>query len=171
MTNPLSSMQPKDVQMDDSLLKKTFLEHLNYIYYGKKYLLNFFTEVQDIAALQVLKFAIQECIDDTNSQLKQLDQIYLSINEAPFPTNTLALKAMTLEAYMATIKGGKIALERDIYILFYLQQIEGIEITYYKVLKNLAKAIGYSNHFLDQPFDLAVDNRLLFETIYKEYIS
>jgi len=52
-----------------------------------------------------------------------------------------------------------------------LQQIEGIEITYFKVLKNLAKAIGYSNSFLDQPFDLAVENRVLFEAIYKEYIN
>ena len=57
------------------------------------------------------------------------------------------------------------------FILFYLQQIEGIEITYFKVLKNLAKAIGYSSTFLDQPFDLAVGNRILFEAIYKEYIS
>ena len=36
MSKPLSTLQPKDVQLDDYLLKKTFLEHLNYIYYGKK---------------------------------------------------------------------------------------------------------------------------------------
>ena len=171
MSDTLATLQPKDVQIEDRLLKKTFLEHLNYIYYGKQYLLNFFSEVKEIAKLNVLKHAIQEVIDDTENQVKQLDEIYAAIKESPAKTNTLGLKALTLEAYMAAIKAGKTPLERDVFILFYLQQIEGIEITYYKVLKNLAKAIGYSNTFLDQPFDLAVENKVLFEAIYKEYIS
>jgi ferritin-like metal-binding protein YciE len=171
MSDSLASLQPKDVQIDDKLLKRTFLEHLNYIYYGKHHLLNFFNEVKDIAKLNVLKMAIQEGIDDTNSQLLQMDEIFSAIAESPSKTNTLGIKALTLEAYLSAIKAGKTALEKDVFILFYLQQIEGIEITYYKVLKNLAKAIGYSNTFLDQPFDLAVENKILFEQIYKEYIS
>ena len=62
-------------------------------------------------------------------------------------------------------------MERDVFILFYLQIIEGIEITYFMVLKNLAKAIGYDNNFLNQPFDTAVENNVLIDAIYKEYIS
>ncbi|WP_428328497.1 DUF892 family protein [Mucilaginibacter sp.] len=171
MDQPLAAMQPKDVQIDDLLLKRTFLEHLNYIYYGKHHLINFFNEVKDIAKLTVLKQALQECIDDTESQIKQMDEVYKAIGENPSQANTLSIKAMTLEAYLVTIKTGKTALEKDVFILFYLQQIEGIEITYFKVLKNLAKSIGYSSSFLDQPFDLAVENKLFFEQIYKEYIS
>ncbi len=170
-TDPSPSLQPKDVQIDDTLLKKTFLEHLNYIYFGKQHLISFFNEVKSIAKLNVLKQAIQEGIDDTESQIKQMDEIYSAIAETPSQTSTLGIKAMTLEAYIATIKAGKTPLEKDVFILFYLQQIEGIEITYFKVLKNLAKAIGYSSSFLDQPFDLAVENKILFESIYKEYIS
>ena len=171
MSSPLSQLQPKDVQIDDKLLKKTFLEHLNYIYFGKQHLVDFFNEIEEIAKLNVLKQAIQELIDDTNSQLKSLDEIFDAISETPAKTSTLSLKATTLEAYLNAIRGGRSPLEKDVLILFYLQQIEGIEITYFKVLKNLAKAIGYSNSFLDQPFDLAVENRILFEAIYKEYIS
>lgn len=165
------SMQPKDVHMDDDLLKKIFLEHLNYIYYGKQHLVDFFVEVKDIATLTVLKHAIQEGIDDTVSQTRQMDEIFTAIKESPSKTNTLGIKALTLEAYLAAIKAGKTPLERDVFILFYLQQIEGIEITYFKVLKNLAKAIGYSYSFIDHPYDIAVENKLLFEQIYKEYIS
>jgi ferritin-like metal-binding protein YciE len=168
---PVSSMQPKDVQLDDKLLKRTFLEHLNYIYYGKHNLLHFFAEIKEMAALQVLKMAIQEGIDDTESQLTHLDEIYTSIDEKPSKISLLSIKATMLEAYLGAIKSGKTPMERDIFILFYLQQIEGIEITYFKVLKNLAKAIGYSNTFVDQPFDIAVENKILFEQIYKEYIS
>jgi ferritin-like metal-binding protein YciE len=171
MSDLLSSLQPKDIHMDDYLLKKTFLEHLNYIYYGKKHLINFFNEAKEIATLSVLKFAIQEGIDDTENQTRQLDEIYSSINEKPSKTNTLSIKALTLEAYIAAIKAGKTPLERDVFILFYLQQIEGIEVTYFKVLKNLADSIGYSNTFLEQSFDIAVENKLLFETIYNEYIN
>jgi ferritin-like metal-binding protein YciE len=171
MSDSLASLQPRDVQIDDKLLKKTFLEHLNYIYYGKHHLINFYNEVKDIAKLNVLKMAIQEGIDDTENQILQLDEIFSAIAESPSKTNTLGIKALTLEAYLSAIKAGKTALEKDVFILFYLQQIEGIEITYFKVLKNLAKSIGYSNTFLDQPFDLAVENEILFEQIYKEYIS
>jgi ferritin-like metal-binding protein YciE len=171
MSDSLASLQPRDVQIDDMLLKKTFLEHLNYIYFGKQHLINFYNEVKEIAKLNVLKQAIQEGIEDTESQIAQMDVIYSAIAESPSKTSTLSIKAMTLEAYITTIKAGKTSLERDVFILFYLQQIEGIEVTYFKVLKNLAKAIGYSNTFLDQPFDIAVENKILFETIYKEYIS
>ena len=165
------SSQPKDVHMDDYLLRKTFLEHLNYIYYGKRHLIDFFAEVQGIATLTVLKHAIQEGIDDTERQITQMDEIFETIKESPSKTNTLGIKALTLEAYLAAIKAGKTPLERDVFILFYLQQIEGIEITYFKVLKNLAQAIGYSNSFIDQPYDIALENKILFEQIYKEYIS
>jgi ferritin-like metal-binding protein YciE len=171
MTDILAALQPKDVQIDDRLLKKTFLEHLNYIYYGKQHLVDFFKEIEGISRLNVLKQAIKELTDDTYSQLISLDEIYEAIKESPAKTNTLSLKATTLEAYLNAIRGGNSALEKDVLILFYLQQIEGIEVTYFKVLKNLAKAIGYSNSFLDQPFDLAVENRILFEAIYKEYIN
>src|SRR5580698_4338877 len=163
MSETLSSMQPKDVQLDDELLKKTFLEHLNYIYYGKQHLVDFFNEIKDIAKLNVLKQAIQECIDDTAVQIEHLEAIYKTIIEVPKKTNTLSIKATTLEAYLTAIKSGKTPLEKDVFILFYLQQIEGIEVTYFKVLKNLAKAVGYSSDFLDQPFDTAVENKVLFE--------
>jgi ferritin-like metal-binding protein YciE len=171
MSDTLSSLQPKDAQIDDLILKKTFLEHLNYIYYGKHHLLSFFSEVKGLAALNVLKMAIQEGVDDTENQLVQMDEIYTAIGENPSKINTLSIKATTLEAYLTAIKAGKTPLEKDVFILFYLQQIEGIEVTYFRVLKNLAKAIGYSNTFLDQPFDTAVENKVLFESIYKEYIS
>ena len=68
MSEPLSSLQPKDVQIDELLLKRTFLEHLNYIYYGKQHLLSFFAEVKSIAKLNVLlKMAIEEGISDTEN--------------------------------------------------------------------------------------------------------
>jgi ferritin-like metal-binding protein YciE len=171
MSESLSSLQPTNVQIDNQLLKKTFLEHLNYIYYGKHHLIAFFNEIEDIAALNVLKMAIRECIEDTEEQITQMDEMFSAIAESPSKTNTLGIKAMTLEAWLVTIKGGKTPLEKDVFVLFYLQQIEGIEITYFKVLRNLARAIGYSHSYLDQSFDIAEDNKLLFESIYKEYIS
>ena len=171
MSTPNDPQTPKDVVIDDAHLKKMFLEHLNGIYFGKKHLLEFFGEVMNIASLQHLKLAINECIDDTIKQIECMDEIYASIDKKPSKTSILGVKGMTLEAYLAVIKTGKTPIERDVFILFYLQIIEGIEITYFKVLKNLAKAIGHNHSFLDEPFDLAVDNRLMFETIYKEYIN
>ncbi|HEY0246291.1 MAG TPA: DUF892 family protein [Mucilaginibacter sp.] len=162
---------PKDVKFENNHLRNIFLEHLNSIYLGKHHLIDFFKEVEEMASLQQLKLAIDECRNDTNNQIVQMDEIYREINKSPSKTSVLGIKAMTLEAYLTVIRAGKTAVERDVLILFYLQIIEGIEVTYFKVLKNLAKEIGYSNTFLDQPFDTAVENKLLFEMIYKEYIS
>jgi ferritin-like metal-binding protein YciE len=168
---PGEPLTPKDVKFENDHLKKMFLEHLNSIYFGKQHLLDFFNEIEIIASLQQLKLAVDELRTDTNNQILQMDEIYRSIQKASSKTSILGMKGMTLEAYLSVIRSGKSPLERDVFILFYLQIIEGIEITYFKVLKNLAKAIGYSNTFLDQPFDTAVENKLLFEAIYKEYIS
>ena len=171
MSDSLASLQPVDVQIDNILLKKTFLEHLNYIFYGKHHLLDFFKEIETMATLTVLKQAISEAITDTEKQIDELGDTFALIGEKHSKINTLGIKALTLEAYIAAIKEGKTPLEKDVFILFYLQQIEGIEITYFKVLKNLARAIGYSSVFLDEPLDMAIENKILFEYIYKEYIN
>jgi ferritin-like metal-binding protein YciE len=168
---PDASLTPKDVKLEDNHLKRIFLEHLNSIYFGKQHLLAFFNEIEAIAALQQLKLAIDELRTDTHSQIIQMDEIYEYLDEEPSKISVLGIKGITLEAYLSVIKTGKTPLERDVFILFYLQIIEGIEITYFKVLKNLAKSVDYNHTFLDHPFDLAVENKFLFEAIYREYIS
>jgi ferritin-like metal-binding protein YciE len=171
MSDAIAALQPRDVQIDNILLKRTFLEHLNYIYTGKQNLLKFFEDIKDIAKLNVLKMAVQEGIDDTKEQIAQMDEIYAAIKETPSKTKTLGLSALSLEAYLTVIRSGKTPLERDVFILFYLQQIEGIEMTYFKVLKNLAKAVGYNYRYLELPLDIAAENKILFESIYQEYIN
>ena len=168
---PVNSLSPQEVKFEDAHLKKIFLEHLNSIYCGKQHLIHFFDEIRSLATLKFLKNAIQDCADDAKSQLEHMDGIFVAINEDQSKISVLGMKAVTLEAYLSAIKAGKTPMERDVFILFYLQLIEGIEVTYFKVLKNLAKAIGYSNTFLDKPFNQAVEDRIMFESIYKEYIS
>ncbi|MES2808929.1 MAG: DUF892 family protein [Bacteroidota bacterium] len=168
---PDATLTPKEVKFEDNHLKRMFLEHLNSIYLGKHHLLDFFEEVKKLAALNQLKLALDELLDDTRKQIAQMDEIYSSINSTPSSVSVLGVKGLTLEAYLSVIKSGKTPLERDAFILFYIQIIEGIEITYFKVLKNLANAVGYNDFFLKYPLDLAVENKFLFETIYKEYIS
>jgi ferritin-like metal-binding protein YciE len=171
MSTESNNLSPKEVILEDEHLKAMFLEHLNNIYFGKQHLVEFFTEVMEIASLQQLKLAIRECIDDTHTQIRHMDSVYNTIGQEPSKISTLGIKALTLEGYLTVIRSGKTPIERDVFILFYLQLIEGLEITYFKVLRNLAAAIGYQNTFLEQPFDLAVDNRIMFDTIYREYIS
>ncbi len=168
---PNDPKTPKDVVIADAHLKRIFLEHLNNIYFGKKHLLDFLAEVIEIASINQLKLALRECQDDTVTQMMQLDSVYNMLNEQPSKISILGMQGLTLEAYISVIKSGKTPVERDVFILFYLQIIEGIEITYFKVLKNLAKSLGYNNSFFDHPFDLAVENKILFDAIYKEYIS
>jgi len=168
---PVNNLSPQDVKFEDAHLKKIFLEHLNSIYCGKRHLIEFFEEIKELATLQFLKNAIEECKVDAEHQMQHLDGIFNSINEDQSKISVLGMKAMTLEAYISAIKAGKTPMERDVFIVFYLQLIEGIEVTYFKVLKNLAKSIGYSNSFLDKPFNQAVEDKIMFESIYKEYIS
>lgn len=166
-----NNLSPQEVKFEDAHLKKIFLEHLNSIYCGKQHLVVFFEEIKALASLQYLKNAIQDCCDDAQNQLAHIEGIFNSINEDQAKISVLGMKAMTLEAYLSAIKAGKTPMERDVFIVFYLQLVEGIEVTYFKVLKNLARAIGYSNTFLDKPFNQAVEDKIMFESIYKEYIS
>ncbi len=168
---PDYTQSPKDVVIGDAHLRRIFLEHLNNIYFGKQHLLDFLAEIIEIASLQQLKLAIRECKEDAITQMQQMESVYNMINAQPSRISILGMQGVTLEAYLSVIKSGKTPHERDVFILFYLQIIEGIEITYFKVLKSLANALGYSNTFFNHPFDLAVENKILFDAIYKEYIS
>jgi|EndMetStandDraft_4_1072995.scaffolds.fasta_scaffold05405_3 ferritin-like metal-binding protein YciE len=165
------NLSPQEVKFEDAHLKKIFLEHLNSIYCGKQHLIHFFEEIKELATLQYLKNAIQDCSDEAENQMVHIDGIFNAIGEDQSKISVLGMKAMTLEAYITAIRSGKTPMERDVFIVFYLQLVEGIEVTYFKVLKNLAKAIGYSNTFLDKPFNQAVEDKLMFEGIYKEYIT
>ncbi len=169
--SPDKNLSPQEVKFENAHLKKIFLEHLNSIYCGKQHLLHFFAEIKALATLQYLKDAIQDCSDDAQNQLLHMDGIFNAIGEDQSKISVLGMKAMTLEAYITAIRSGKTPMERDVFIVFYLQLVEGIEVTYFKVLKNLAKAIGYSNTFFDKPFNQAVEDKLMFEGIYKEYIA
>ncbi|SEP30976.1 DUF892 family protein [Mucilaginibacter sp. AW1-7] len=169
--SPDKNLSPQEVKFEDAHLKKIFLEHLNSIYCGKLHLIHFFEEIKTLATLQYLKNAIQDCSDDAENQMVHIDGIFSAIGEDQSKISVLGMKAMTLEAYITAIRSGKTPMERDVFIVFYLQLVEGIEVTYFKVLKNLAKAIGYSNTFLDKPFKQAVEDKLMFEGIYKEYIT
>ncbi|WP_184544449.1 DUF892 family protein [Mucilaginibacter sp. FT3.2] len=169
--SPDKNLSPQEVKFEDAHLKKIFLEHLNSIYCGKEHLIHFFEEIKTLATLHYLKDAIQECSNDARNQIEHMDGIFKAIGEDQSKISVLGMKAMTLEAYITAIRSGKTPMERDVFIVFYLQLVEGIEVTYFKVLKNLAKAIGYSNTFLDKPFNQAVEDKLMFESIYKEYIS
>jgi len=54
---------------------------------------------------------------------------FTAINEDQSKISVLGNEA-TLEAYLSAIKAGKTPWARDVFILFYLQLIEGIEVTY-----------------------------------------
>src|SRR5476651_1130702 len=99
-----NAVHPKDVHIGDLILKRIFLEHLNSIYTGKQHLINFFNEIKEIASLQQLKLAIQECTDDAENLMQQLDEIFEQIGEDQSKISVLGIKAVSLEAYLSAIK-------------------------------------------------------------------
>jgi ferritin-like metal-binding protein YciE len=156
---------------DTSVRKKIFLEYLNTIYSSKEHLLNFLPEVTRYASNDTLRLAIQENNNDNIKQMADIKQVFVTLKETYSEKKILAIKLITFDTYKTSIESSTSAFERDCAILFCLEVIDSIEVLYLRTLKNMAKGLHLETLHLQFPYDIAVDNQKLFDTIHQEMVA
>ncbi len=159
-------------KMDEESLKKVFLMQLSNIYSIKTYLVANLPFMANSASFKDLKLAIMENITDINLQLLRMDVIYKLIGEQYNPRQCLGVRALTMEAYVASKSPGMTNLETDLYMLYHLNVLHGLEISCFSSLRDIAQSIipNELTQLLKQNLDIAKDNKELCDMITKEYI-
>ena len=155
------------------LLKEHFVHHLNRVYHGKRYLKKHLPKLNDLSSFKKLKQGLQEVLEDVGKQVSRIEEIYKLIDAEPTQENSVPIIAVFKDAFEPQEYGIENGLLNDIDIILYLQLLEHINITSYRMLKILAANMGNAEveQLLIESFDESSDNDRLFVMIADEYVE
>lgn len=155
------------------VMKQHFIHHLNRVYFGKKYLQKHLPALTQIASFKKLRFAIEEVLESVNNQVNRIEEIYKIINAHPDKETCVPIISVFKDAFETQDYGEESCLLNDIDIILYLQLLEHINITSYRMLKILAASLAYADaeQLLMESFDESRDDDKLFVMIADEYLK
>jgi len=164
--NPTHSASPE-------VIKDHFVHHLNRVYYGKKYLYKHLPDLNELSSFKKLKQGLQEVWEDVGKQVKRIQKIYDLLDAQPAPENCVPIIAVFKDAFEPQEYEVETCLLNDIDIILYLQLLEHINITSYRMLKILAGTLGHAEveQLLLESLDESSDNDKLFVMIADEYVE
>lgn len=158
--------------LDHVQLKKIFIHQLNRIYFGKCYLNQTLQSLIKTASFKNLQLAIQEMGDDVKKQINRMEDIYTLLNEKPYDQSRNPIKSIIKDDfYLNHIQ--QMPVLKDMDIILYVQLLEHINITTYRMLKMLASELKNAeiDQLLIECFDESVDDDQLFVLIAQEYLT
>ncbi|MFD0766971.1 DUF892 family protein [Mucilaginibacter lutimaris] len=157
---------------DDAFLKQIFLHHLTRIYNGKRFLQQRTDDLIKLASFKALELAVSEFGGDVKNQIERMEEIYELIGEKPSPEVCNPIRSIVKDEFCLDHEQ-TIPLLNDLDLMLYLQVLEHINITSYRMLIMIAKLLKYDKvkQLLTENFDESADNDKLFTLIAKEYIT
>ncbi|RYU91315.1 DUF892 family protein [Mucilaginibacter terrigena] len=166
-------MEPKTPKTPDApFLKQIFLHHLTRIYNGKCFLRDRTSHLMGLASFKALELAIGEFGGDVKKQIERMEEIYKLIGEKPSAEVCNPIRSIIKDEFCLD-DGQDVPLLNDLDIMLYLQILEHINITSYRMLIMIAKLLKYDEvkQLLTENFDESADNDKLFTLIAKEYVT
>lgn len=165
-----SQSPPKYKESD---LRHLFAHHLNQLYHGKQYIQANLPHLAAIASFNDLQLALQELSSDIASQLNRLNDIYKITELVPANDECIPIQAIFKNTFILERKGVGQQLLGDLDIMLYMQLIEHINITAYRMLLILADELKFTDikQMLIESFDESVDDDRLFMLIANEYLT
>jgi ferritin-like metal-binding protein YciE len=158
---------------DPDKLESLFITHLNRIYCAKLHLAKRLPEIENAANFIDLQNAIVETISIVEKQIVRMREIYELLNAEISIESHKGLTGLIEDAFIAIQQQRKDPILRDMSILFYMQNIESIEMTSFQVLQVVAIKLKNDEikRLLQENFDAAKADRSLLMLIMAKYIA
>lgn len=153
-------------------LRRFFLSHLNRIYCAKLQLLERLPELGRRSHFLDLRQAIDESIEIVGNQLGRMREIYILLDAFYQPESCVGLIGILDEAFQSIGTAADSPSMGDLSLLFYMQNIESIEMSAFKMMILVASKIGVTDieQLLTECFDEAKDDKLLLKQITANYL-
>lgn len=153
--------------------KHLFLHQLNRVNCTKGYLVRNLPLLAEIASFRNMKLAIQEDLGDVKKQQLRIDKMYEILESKASDEGCEVIKSVLEEAFNLGNNSGKSTIMNDMDIILYMQLIENIELTSFRMLKLISQFLGNDQvtQMVTECFDENVDNDKLFTLISEEYLS
>jgi len=166
-------METLNMTRTDLDLKQLFIHQLNRVNCTKGYLERNLPKLQEIASFNTMKLAIREDLEDVQKQQARINEIYNLLQTKPSDEGCEVIKSVIDEAYNLNNNSGKSTIINDMDVILYMQLIENIELTSFRMLKMIAGFMGNAQitQMLTECCDENLDNDRLFTLISEEYVE
>lgn len=159
--------------LDPEKVNRFFADHLNRIYCAKSHLQQRLPEMRSYAHFTDLVHAITETLVDVEQQISRMDEIYFLLGTKPGFESCEGVLGLIEDAFSAVRRDDDDPQTRDLSLLFYLQNIESIEMASFKMLKLAAPQLERKEikQLLKKNFDEASDDLALLRLITSRYFQ
>lgn len=161
------------IQLASEKLSSFFIFHLNRIYAAKAHLVKRLPELQHLAGLRDLAHAITETAEDVERQIARMALIYELLDQPVSPASLSSMEGLMKDTFAAIKEQQHDPQLCDLSILFYLQNIENVELSSFKMLQMAAVKLPNAQirQLLRENYDEAKADRTLFLLISAKYIA
>jgi ferritin-like metal-binding protein YciE len=158
-------------EMTDRDLLDFFINHLNRIFCAKNQLVEKLPQLRKSAHFRDLEQAIGETVEVVDMQIGRMKHIYILLDRVNHFEHCNGLIGLLDEAFQA-IGAQSTTKYRDLSILFYMQIIESMEVTSFRILMQVAGKLQRPDveQLLQECYDEAKDDRALLKEISEHYI-
>ena len=163
----------KKINLGSENLKLFFIKHLDRIYAAKLHLVSRLPGLADEVQFADLKTAICQTVEDVEKQIARMEVIYTLLDAEVSKGSIHGLTGLIEDAFEAIDQqhwGPEI---RDLSIIFYLQNIESVEMASFQILQMAAVKLKnkHISQLLKDNYDEAKADRTLLLLISSKYIT
>lgn len=161
----------KKISLGTDKLRQFFIQHLDHVYLAKQHLISKLPMMANQAQFSDLKSAIIDTISTVEKQLARLELIYTLMDEVVSDRQMYGLTGLINDAFESILEYADEPELRDLSILFYLQNIESLEMSSFQILQMTAvKFDKQILKLLKENYDDAKAGRTLFLLLSSKYI-
>lgn len=166
------SSSSKKIKLGSEKLKRFFVTHLNRIYYAKAHLVTWLPQLKDEVYFNDLELAIRETVEDVEKQMARMELIYELLDAQISKASINGLTGLVDDAFEAIREQNGEDELRDMSIIFYLQNIESVEMASFQVMQMAAVKLKNKQvkQLLQENYDEAKADRTLLLLIAAKYI-
>jgi ferritin-like metal-binding protein YciE len=162
-----------NINFDKKDLEKFFIKHLNKIYAAKMLLLVHLPEIMKNAYFSDLKHGIQDTLEDIKKQVTRMDEIFEMMHISVSSENSNALESLVEDSFRDITKYADNGELRDMSILFYLHNMESIEMASFQILEMMSVKLKNERikQLIKRNYEDARKDRTLLLLLNAKYIS
>jgi len=166
-------MLPTEIDVNRDDIEKFFIDHLNKIYAAKTLLRSELPELMDNVHFSDLREAINDTVEDVKEQISRMDEIYQMMAAEVSEAACSGLKGLVEDSFNDIKVHSENPELRDMSILFYLHNIESIEMASFQILEMAAVKLKNDRikQLIKENYDQARADRTLFLLISAKYIA
>lgn len=155
------------------LLKKVFIDQLSILYCAKNHLTASIPAFIDKSTFKNLKLALAEDLDDTNTQMVCIKNIFHQLQTSAITGNCLGMDVLIKEAHNQVHYNRDNFFESDMSIIYYMNVIENMQVGAGRILNLIASKPLFASftQLIKESLDINKDNARLFHCVAEEYLE